>query len=288
MKKIETETNEKWSEKYKKSIDCNNPKGFSQRAHCQGKKKVNETEEIEGGLADNKSLVQISKKHDAKGYYHIKNMMDSLRKQLHMGMKVEMEHTDDKEKAKEIAMDHLWEDPKYYDKLKKIETKEATDASSSGSFEGAFSGDVIKKRDIYKIHNSKLNEEKEIDEAMDASSSGQFDVPLFGKTTKGRKNPLSIEGPKSIYKGRAVKDKNFPKYGGPQGIYVKIKEKCKKFPYCNQGNTGALEFISENKEIQIYIKETSDELKLPYREIEKLVLNEINKIFIEYENERFK
>jgi hypothetical protein len=28
-----------WSDKYKKSIDCNNPKGFSQRAHCQGKKK---------------------------------------------------------------------------------------------------------------------------------------------------------------------------------------------------------------------------------------------------------
>ncbi len=34
---------EGWSEKYKKSIDCDNPKGFSQRAHCQGrKKKVNE------------------------------------------------------------------------------------------------------------------------------------------------------------------------------------------------------------------------------------------------------
>jgi len=31
-----------WSEKYKKSIDCNNPKGFSQKAHCQGKKKRNE------------------------------------------------------------------------------------------------------------------------------------------------------------------------------------------------------------------------------------------------------
>jgi len=30
---------EKWSEKYKKNIDCNNPKGFSQKAHCQGKKK---------------------------------------------------------------------------------------------------------------------------------------------------------------------------------------------------------------------------------------------------------
>ena len=29
---------EAWSAKYKKSIDCNNPKGFSQRAHCRGKK----------------------------------------------------------------------------------------------------------------------------------------------------------------------------------------------------------------------------------------------------------
>ncbi len=31
--------NEKWSKKYKRSIDCSNPKGFSQRAHCQGRKK---------------------------------------------------------------------------------------------------------------------------------------------------------------------------------------------------------------------------------------------------------
>ena len=38
--------NEEWSDKYKSSIDCNNPKGFSQKAHCQGKKK-NETMSIE-------------------------------------------------------------------------------------------------------------------------------------------------------------------------------------------------------------------------------------------------
>ena len=30
---------EKWSNKYKKSINCNNPKGFSQKAHCAGRKK---------------------------------------------------------------------------------------------------------------------------------------------------------------------------------------------------------------------------------------------------------
>tara|TARA_B100000900_G_C20571366_1_gene713374 strand:- start:1132 stop:1260 length:129 start_codon:yes stop_codon:yes gene_type:complete len=30
---------EKWSNKYKKSINCSNPKGFSQKAHCDGRKK---------------------------------------------------------------------------------------------------------------------------------------------------------------------------------------------------------------------------------------------------------
>jgi hypothetical protein len=30
---------EAWSKKYKRSINCNNPKGFSQKAHCAGRKK---------------------------------------------------------------------------------------------------------------------------------------------------------------------------------------------------------------------------------------------------------
>ena len=39
---IGQQVDEEWSEKYKRSINCNNPKGFSQRAHCQGRKKANE------------------------------------------------------------------------------------------------------------------------------------------------------------------------------------------------------------------------------------------------------
>ena len=31
---------EKWSQKYKNSINCSNPKGFSQKAHCDGKNKT--------------------------------------------------------------------------------------------------------------------------------------------------------------------------------------------------------------------------------------------------------
>lgn len=37
---------EKWSQKYKNSINCSNPKGFSQKAHCAGKKKTNESIEL--------------------------------------------------------------------------------------------------------------------------------------------------------------------------------------------------------------------------------------------------
>ena len=46
-------TSEGWSQKYKKSINCDNPKGFSQRAHCQGrKKKMKENYLNEEGLRD--------------------------------------------------------------------------------------------------------------------------------------------------------------------------------------------------------------------------------------------
>jgi len=42
---------EKWSDKYKRSINCNNPKGFSQKAHCAGRKK---NEDIDENFADGK------------------------------------------------------------------------------------------------------------------------------------------------------------------------------------------------------------------------------------------
>jgi len=39
---------EKWSARYKRSIDCSRPRGFSQRAHCAGrKKKANEEEQLD-------------------------------------------------------------------------------------------------------------------------------------------------------------------------------------------------------------------------------------------------
>ena len=41
-----------------------------------------------------------------------------------------MEHTKSKAIAKEIAMDHIFEDPEYYVELKKVEATEATTSAS--------------------------------------------------------------------------------------------------------------------------------------------------------------
>jgi hypothetical protein len=230
---------------------------------------------IKGGLADNKTLTQIAKKHSTSKNFQ--QVLDTLKQQLSMGIKVEMEHTNDKSKAKEVAMDHLYEDPKYYTKLKKVETQEVTDSGSSGAFSAPMSTST---KPIKKINNTKdYNKKGEFTEATtsDVSASGQYDTP-FGGGPKGRRNPLKIDGPKSIKNSRAVKDKNFPKWGGPDAVFVKIKEKCKKFPYCNQG-IDAIELL-EMDELNVAITETSKKFGIPKKEIEKMVLNEINKIFI--------
>jgi hypothetical protein len=44
--------------------------------------------------------------------------LDSLKAELALGIEVESEHTPHNYTAKEIALDHLSEDPSYYSKLK--------------------------------------------------------------------------------------------------------------------------------------------------------------------------
>jgi hypothetical protein len=66
---------EGWSQKYKRSINCSHPKGFSQKAHCAGKKKHNESIEMEkvcedcGMCQTHGNLNEIKKgQKDSNGY----------------------------------------------------------------------------------------------------------------------------------------------------------------------------------------------------------------------------
>lgn len=56
---------------------------------------------------------EVAKKHGVS--------IEKILSQLEKGIEVEIEHTLDRDLAKEIALDHLWEYPDYYDKLEKIE-----------------------------------------------------------------------------------------------------------------------------------------------------------------------
>lgn len=68
---------------------------------------------IPGGLAKGKTPMDLSKKYRVP----LAKVVEELKK----GVKVEMEHTVDPKFAIEIAMDHLWEDIRYYEKLATIE-----------------------------------------------------------------------------------------------------------------------------------------------------------------------
>jgi predicted nucleotidyltransferase len=68
-------------------------------------------DEIKGGKSDNMTLKQIAD-------HHKKNIKDIVI-EYNKGIKVEKEHTDSIKIAKEIAKDHIYEDPLYYTKLSK-------------------------------------------------------------------------------------------------------------------------------------------------------------------------
>ena len=63
----------------------------------------------QGHISDHMSLLNIAKKHGVKD--------SELRSELKKGIQVEKEHTSSNTKAARIALDHLFEDPKYYTKL---------------------------------------------------------------------------------------------------------------------------------------------------------------------------
>ena len=80
MKKKTKKMNEGWSEKYKKSIDCNNPKGFSQKAHCKGKKKVSEETKYDRYDTEKKKFAKADNRMKfGKFYDKAKEARDRLR-----------------------------------------------------------------------------------------------------------------------------------------------------------------------------------------------------------------
>ena len=278
--KEEDDMSEEWSEKYKKSIDCSHPKGFSQRAHCQGRKKKqkSETKEVKDlNLSDdNKDMVHgivdiLNQVKDIKNKEKIaQNMIKQFKKE---NIKVDtndflkMCNLDTKKKTE--TKENLVVKPvskKFVDKIltKNGETIEATGSGSSGAFSApVFGGDDAfwdrSRKETPKLKESDV-EKAETKEATGSGSVGGYSSPsMWAKSTKKKD-----WGPSR-------------KTQVPGGKFVSVKDKCTKFPYCNQGDIKALN-ISKNEAVAEAIKNVSKKMNVSENVIKAILEHEYEKL----------
>lgn len=124
------------------------------------KEALQEKEQIPGGLAKGKTLQQIADHHKIHNSF-------TFNAQLRKGIKVEMEHTTDPKIAKEIAMDHLWEDPNYYTKLNKMEKGDLKEDESLFKIDSGLA---------FKIYNILKSEFPEITKKYPLASSFFYSI----------------------------------------------------------------------------------------------------------------
>lgn len=150
-------------------------------------------------------------------------------------------------------MDIITNLPESEDNMKKNSTKkenkEATGSGASGGYSSLFStkkGDIVKKT--------------ETKEATGASSAGQYSQPsIWAKSTK-----------KKDWRGAS-------KTQIPGGKFVQVKKKCKKFPYCNQGDIKALK-IFENETLKQVITNLSEKYNISENVVKNIIAYEYNLI----------
>jgi len=105
-------------------------------------------DKIKGGKADKLSIEDIAKKHDVS--------IKSIKAQIEMGKKIELEHVDDEDLAEEISMDHLDEIPDYYTRLKEMEKEAKKELSLEAKKFMALAG--IKEDDKKFLKNESFSE----------------------------------------------------------------------------------------------------------------------------------
>ena len=310
-------------------------------------KEMREEEKLKGGLADKKTLKDLAMKHayddskDTTSKGKIVKMLSHLKSQFEKGLKVEKEHTKDVSNATEIVMDHLSEDPKYYDKLSKMETKEekgtakqqfASDLQTDkdyiefkknskykkGGSEFTFGTPNVTKDDPYISKKTKYGRpgrgKEESNEATGSGSSGGYVGPVafmdsdfvrnsFKETpgklkeglavgamgmmgeTPGETTEATTSGSVGGYETPAMWAKSTKKKDwGPSrktqykgGAFVKVKKKCTRFPYCNQGDINALK-ISKNESVKEAIKNVSQKHNISEDVIKTILEFEYSKI----------
>jgi len=150
----------------------------------------------------------------------------------------------------------------------KEENKEATTSGSSGAFSGPlFGGDneFIKNSD---------KETPKLKEGIASGAIGIDKVEAKEATTSGSVG--GYQSPSMWAKSTKKKDWGpSRKTQIPGGGFVKVKKKCTKFPYCNQGDINALK-ITKNESVKEAIENVSKRTGLS----KKVIMNILEQEYV--------
>jgi hypothetical protein len=168
----------------------------------------------------------------------------------YVGFKKNAEYKDEKGEVRSFGTPNAANnDPfvkkKKYSRVGKEESKEATGSGSSGAYSAPLFGEFNKESnsETPKLKESDI-EKVEATEATTTGSSGAYESPSMWAKSTSKKD----WGPSR-------------KTQIPGGGFVKIKKKCTKFPYCNQGDINNLK-ISKNEAVKEAIESVSKKLGL--------------------------
>ena len=156
-----------WSDKYKRSIDCNNPKGFSQKAHCAGRKirkenmKLSELKEVIKQVIEargpSRGFNKLASAYQKEALKHQSMVKDQ--KRLAAAFVAEKDPKK-KEKAKKAIIDHHHKVKAQEKKMKQAER------------------DMLTGLDNEKID---LDEKVSISDILKAVKKGKFPLKIHAK-----------------------------------------------------------------------------------------------------------
>jgi hypothetical protein len=207
------------------------------------------TEEVDEDGNEYETFLEKNKKskNSAKDQF----TKDVAKDRDYIGFKRSAEYKDEKGEVRSFGTPNaVHNDPfvnkKKYSRIGKKETKEATGSGSSGAYSGPVFGGNDEFWEKSRAENPKLKEsEVEKVEAKEATTSGSVG---------------GYESPSMWAKSTSKKDWGpSRKTQIPGGGFVKIKKKCTKFPYCNQGDINNLK-ISKNESVKEAIENVAKKL----------------------------
>lgn len=139
-------------------------------------------------------------------------------------------HKLDKDVYSDMSQTFSYKIPNMFNNLLKYAEESATNGITQDymdQFTNVYESLMNLSQDI------QLEEEEEISEVTTAGSvGGQYDTNAFNDATLGNGNEKG-KGP--THKSTSI----------PGGEFVKIKDKCKEYPYCNQGTDAIAEAIAK-------------------------------------------